>query len=75
MNNVKGDKRDRQNFLNGLNLENFVNGLYGCVGINHIDGTAQGIGKIGDGMSDAHFIKATEYQSKSRITQFSNHQQ
>ena len=75
MNNVNGDKSDRQNFFMGFNFGNLFNGFSGGMGTTHINGVIQGIGKIGDIKSFAHFIKATEYQFKSRITQFSIHQQ
>jgi hypothetical protein len=75
VNNVNGDKRDRQNLFIGFNFANFFNGFSGGMGTTHIKGVSQGIGNIGDIESLAHFIKATEYQFKSRMTQFSIHQQ
>jgi hypothetical protein len=75
VNNVNGDKSDRQNLFIGLNFGNFLRGFIGGIGMTHINGANRGIGKIGDIGSLAHFIKATEYQFKSRITQFSIHQQ
>ncbi len=75
MNNVNGDKSDRQNLFIDFNFGNFFSGFNGGTGTIHINGAIQGTGKIGDIGSFAHFIKATEYQFKSRITQFSIRQQ